>query len=108
LILQFPQRFETRHIFAQLLRCSSSVAANYRATRRAKSRADFFAKLAIVEKKAVESLFWLELLEDASLARNIAPGPEMLREMKFVQDEANQLVAIIVASKKTARSSPQP
>ena len=101
----FPQRFETKHIFAQLLRCSSSVAANYRAARRAKSRADFIAKLGIVEEEADESLFWLELLEDSSSVLNVTADPELIQELKLLQDEANQLVSIVVASKKTARSS---
>jgi four helix bundle protein len=105
LTARFPQRFETRHIMAQILRCSSSVAANYRASRRAKSRADFIAKLAIVEEEADESLFWLELMEEVSLALKISLCPEVIHEMKLLKNEANQLVSIIVAAKKTARAS---
>jgi len=76
------------------MRSATSVGANYLSACRAKSKADFIAKLSIVEKEADESIYWLEGLE--------------MRQDKGLQrlrDEANQLVAIIVASKKTARKN---
>src|SRR5688500_18436801 len=62
----FPQRAEIRHLFSQVLRSSSSVAANYRAARRARSSAEFLSKLGLVEEECDETLFWLELLAESS------------------------------------------
>src|SRR5256714_1162369 len=59
-----PHLPETRHAINQLIRSSSSVAANYRSACRGKSKADFIAKLGIVEEEAGESGFWLEMLRD--------------------------------------------
>ena len=79
----------------QLLRSASSVAANYRAACRAASKKAFVAKLAIVEEEADESLFWLEMLEEMDVG-----NPSKVQKLK---SEADQLVAITVASKKTSR-----
>jgi len=79
----------------QLIRSASSVGANYRAVCRAKSKADFIAKLSIVEEEADESMYWLEILEGLGMRENA--------DLKRLKDEAAQLVAIVVASKKTAR-----
>jgi four helix bundle protein len=85
----------TEIIGKQLLRCGTSVGANYRAARRAKSPADFIAKMGIVEEEADETTYWLELLvESGFLSRN---------DIADLLDEANQLVAITVSSIKTAR-----
>ena len=81
----------------QLLRCATSVGANYRAACRAKSRADFIAKLKIVEEECDESAYWLELLE--------AIRPESESKIRPLIYEANQILSIIVASIKTARSA---
>ena len=59
-----PHFPETRHAINQLVRSSSSVPANYRSACRRKSKADFIAKLGIVEEEADESGFWLEMLRD--------------------------------------------
>ncbi len=80
----------------QLLRSAVSVGANYRAACRARSRAEFIAKLAIVEEECDESLYWLELVAELSKVTSTSVG-ELSRE-------ANQILAIIVASIKTARS----
>jgi four helix bundle protein len=53
----------------QMLRCGPSVGANYRAACRAKSKADFAAKMGIVEEEADESMFWIELLRDAEIIK---------------------------------------
>src|SRR5690349_2382083 len=84
---------EGRVIGGQLLRCATSVAANYRAVCRARSRADFVAKLGIVIEEADEAAFWLELLVDAE----IIPA----HKLSGLQSEANQLVAIFNASRAT-------
>lgn len=59
-----PQTLETRHAIGQVIRASSSTAANYRSACRAKSKADFISKLGTVEEEADESGFWLEMLRD--------------------------------------------
>ena len=79
----------------QLMRCATSVAANYRAACRAKSNADFIAKMGIVEEEADESIFWMEMLVEANAIKQ-----ELLADL---MDEANQLTAITVASINTAR-----
>ena len=79
----------------QVLRAGTSVAANYRSARRARSRREFLAKMGIVEEEADESSFWLELLEEARLVTS-----ERVVEL---QREARQLVAITIASIHTAR-----
>jgi four helix bundle protein len=92
-----PSKPEFRVVTGQLLRSATSVGANYRAACRSKSKADFINKLSIVEEEADESEYWLELLENLS-AGNMA-------ELRRLKDEASQLVAIMVQSKKTARAS---
>ena len=84
-----------RVIRYQLLKAASSVGANYRAACRAQSRRAFIAKLSIVEEEADESVFWLEMLEGLGFQEN--------KTLQRLKDEANQLVSIVVASKKTAR-----
>src|SRR2546426_10398764 len=79
----------------QLVRSVTSVAANYRSARRARSRRDFIAKMGIVEEEADESSFWLDLLVEARLVPSA--------QIAALRDEANQLVAITVASIRTAR-----
>ena len=78
----------------QIVRSSTSVAANYRALCRSKSRADFINKTSIVEKEADESSFWLELTVDAGLIT--------ATRVKPLLQEANEITAMLVASRKTA------
>jgi len=92
-----PARPEFRVISSQLMRAGTSVGANYRSACRSKSKADFINKLSIVEEEADESGYWFELLETLRTAN----GAELAR----LKSEASQLVAIMVQSKKTARSS---
>src|SRR3954469_12357292 len=86
--------FVGRRLGDQLLRAGTPVAANYRAACRARSTADFVNKLGIVEEESDESALWMELLMEAGLV----PG----KKLEKLLDEANQLTAIIVASRKTA------
>lgn len=86
-----------RTLGKQLLRSGTSVGANYRAVCRAKSRLDFINKLRIVEEECDESLFWMELLADNNLIK-----PSRLKELMV---EADEILAIVVASLKTARTS---
>ena len=79
----------------QLLRCGTSVAANYRAVCRARSKAEFIARIGIVAEEADESVLWLELLEETETLK-----PERLQEIK---KEAKELAAIFSASQKTSK-----
>ena len=93
---QFPVSREYNAFCNQLIRCSSSVGANYRAACRAKSGADFINKLKIVEEEADESMYFLELLYDVS--------DKEVVEIKRLQNEINEILSIIVASIKTMRN----
>ena len=91
----FPNTFLGRHVGGQLTRSSTSVPANYRAACRARSKAEFLAKMGIVEEEADESVFWMEFALDAALVR--------ADRVVDLLDEGRQLVAIFVASINTAR-----
>jgi four helix bundle protein len=79
----------------QLLRCGTSVAANYRAVCRARSKAEFIARIGIVAEEADECVLWLELLAETQTLRS-----ERLQE---ITKEARELAAIFSASQKTSR-----
>lgn len=91
----FPQSRAAFVVMDQLLRCSSSVAANYRAALRAKSRADFLNKLKIVLEEADESDFWFSFVSETGLLR--IDNPHLNR----LQKEADELTAIFAAAVKT-------
>ena len=84
-----------RHISGQLIRSSTSAAANYRAVCIAQSRATFIAKLAIVIEETDESYFWVEFAADEKLVKK--------EQVDDLLQEAQELTAIFVASQKTAR-----
>ena len=77
------------------MRAGTSVGANYRAACRARSRADFIAKMGVVEEEADETVYWLELLLEAKLVA--------LDQIQCLIKEANEITSIVVASIKTAR-----
>jgi len=84
-------------VFArQLVRCGTSVPANYRSACRARSHAEFLAKLGVVEEEADETVFWIELAADAGLIARPRVA-DLLRE-------GNEILAIVTASRKTAKS----
>ena len=85
-----------RHISSQLIRCSTSVAANYRAVCLAQSKAAFISKLSIVLEECDECLFWLHFIRDENIIT-----PELL---KSLITEANELTAMFYSSRKTLRS----
>lgn len=95
LVESLPRTRAADVIGKQLLRCGTSVGSNYRAACRARSQADFVAKMGIVEEEADESLYWLELLIEA--------GTVEKHRVEKLMSEANELVAIAVTSIKTAR-----
>ena len=89
-----PNTVRGRVIANQIMRSATSVGANYRAACRARSRAEFISKIGVVEEEANETAFWLELIIESKIrrAKQIAP----------LSDEANELVAITAASRKSA------
>ena len=95
LVEALPSNRTADVIGKQLVRSGTSVASNYRAACRAKSDADFIAKMGTVEEEADESSFWLEVIIESGLMN------EGL--VKDLLDEADQIVAIIVSSINTAR-----
>lgn len=100
MVRSLPKTREADVIGKQLLRCGTSVAANYRAACRARSQADFISKITIVEEESDESAFWMELIIDAEILKK-----------NLVEDllkEANELTAIFTASGKTARTNKNP
>jgi four helix bundle protein len=95
LVESLPQKQTYWIIGKQLVRCATSVGANYRSACRAKSTKDFISKLSIVEEEGDEPMYWLELLSEKTHNTQIS---EYMKE-------ANEIVSIIVASKKTARKN---
>jgi four helix bundle protein len=79
----------------QILRSATGMAANYRAVGRARSKAEFIAKVGVVVEEADETVLWLELLSDSGIIK-----PDKLRDLLT---EANELVAIFSASRRTAK-----
>jgi four helix bundle protein len=92
-----PSNWIARVLGQQLLRSGTSVGANYRAVCRAKSHSDFINKLRIVEEECDESLFWMELLVDNNIVK--------VSRLRDLMQEGSELLAIVVASAKTARTS---
>jgi four helix bundle protein len=96
LFRSLPRTEEARIIGKQVLRSGTSVAANYRAVCRARSQAEFIAKVGIVVEEADETVFWLELLVEAAIVGE--------RKMQSLLTEANELLAIFAASQSTAKN----
>jgi four helix bundle protein len=92
-----PQTIQGRAVAAQLIRSGTSVAANYRAACRARSKAEFVAKFGVVEEEADETAFWVELIIETELVR--------AAKVKPLLTEASEIVAIMASSKKTATKS---
>ena len=90
-----PKDEACRVLGRQLLRSGTSVGANYRSAKRARSNADFICKMGIVEEEADESAYWMELL--------IESGKTLPANSAALLQEANELLAIAVASINTAR-----
>ena len=88
-----PATFLGNHIKGQLIRCSSSVAANYRAACLAQSKAAYIAKLSIVIEEADESEFWLELIVENNLL-----SKDKICEL---MNESHEIASIFIASRKT-------
>ena len=94
LVEVLPDSVRGRVIADQITRSATSVGANYRATCRARSRAEFIAKIGVVEEEADETDFWLELIIESKIRR--------AKQILPLLNEANELVAIMAASRKSA------
>jgi four helix bundle protein len=92
-----PKDETSRVLGRQLLRSGTSVGANYRSAKRAKSNADFINKMTIVEEEADECGYWLELLTESEKITSL--------KTEALHREANELVAIAIASINTARKN---
>ena len=97
LVESLPKERTAEVLGRQLLRSGTSVGSNYRSACRAKSIADFISKMGIVEEEVDESLYWMELLIETGIKVDI--------KMEALMKEAGELLAITVASIKTARKS---
>ena len=94
---ELPHTVEAQVIAKQLLRCGTSVGANYRAACRGRSKPDFISKLGIVLEEADETVYWLELI----IKSGMLPQARVADPLR----EANELVAIFVASSRTAKGA---
>jgi len=94
LAMALPEIPLGKHIRGQVIRCSTSVAANYRAACFSQSNASFVAKISIVLEEADETAFWLEFIIDEKLLKKNLVEPLL--------KEADELTKIFAASRKTA------
>ena len=94
LVAALPKSIEGQAIGNQLIRSGTSVGANYRSACKGRSKAEFIAKLGIVEEEADESAYWMELIIEGDLLEKAAVQPLL--------EEANEIVAIMAASHKSA------
>ena len=94
LVSVLPKSSEGRTIGNQLIRSGTSVGANYRAACKGRSKAEFIAKLGIVEEEADESVYWMELIIEGGLLKKELVQP--------LFDEAREIVAIMAASRISA------
>ncbi len=95
LVESVPRGRTSDIIGRQLLRCGTSVGANYRAACRGRSTAEFVAKMGIVEEECDECIYWMEILAESGLMP--------IDRMADLMSEANELLAITITSIKTAR-----
>ena len=99
LVESLPKSMASQAIGRQLLRAATSVGANYRATIRGRSRADFISRMGIVEEECDEALYWLDVLVELGLTSS--------KRVEQLRAEANEIIAITVSSIKTARKGGQ-
>ena len=92
-----PVSADAQVLGKQLLRSGTSVAANYRASCRARSRAEWISKIGLVVEEADQSVFWLEMLADCNVVS--------AHKLEALTDEAQQLCAIFTASRRTAKTT---
>ena len=95
LFQSLPKTEEARIIGKQLLRCSTSVAANYRAVCRARSNAEYYAKVCITVEEADETLFWLEILAESNIIAET--------KLTLLQQEVSEILAIVSKTKRSMK-----
>ena len=95
LCLALPNNDLCNHIRKQFIKCSTSVASNYRAACVARSRADFISKLSIVIEEADESCFWMEFIVEEKLLSE--------KQVSDLLHEGKELTAIFITSRKTTK-----
>ena len=95
LIDELPKTLSGRAVGGQLVRCATSVAANYRAACRSRSRNEFIAKIGVVEEEADESAFWLEIIIEGDLLPK--------QRVQTLLNESIELTKIMASSRKTAK-----
>jgi four helix bundle protein len=94
---KLPQGRTMDIVGRQLLRGATSVGANYRAACMARSRADFIAKMGIVQEEADESVYWIEILVESGIVQKDELGP--------LEREGIEILAMAISSIKTARKN---
>ena len=92
---KLPKNREGNLIGNQIFRSGTSVASNYRAACRGRSKAEFIAKMGIVEEEADETIFWLEVIEEVEILKNDS--------ISSLMQECNEILSIVVSSINTAR-----
>jgi four helix bundle protein len=97
LFRSLPYKTDTQVLGKQLLRCGTSVAANYRAVCRARSKAEFIARMGIVAEEADEAVLWLELPIESGILKS--------QMTEALLKEAKELAAILTASQQTAKKA---
>jgi four helix bundle protein len=97
LVRKFPKSVDGYVIGKQLMRSGTSVGANYRSSRRAKSHADFVSKMKVCEEEADECIYWLTLTKEANVINDLI--------VEVLLKEANELTAIFTAANKTAKGN---
>jgi four helix bundle protein len=97
LVSALPNTVQGRAIGGQLVRAGTAVGANYRATCRSRSRAEFVARIGVVEEEADESAFWMELIVEGEILRE--------EQVKSLLTEANELAKIMASSRISASAT---
>lgn len=98
MFVALPKTDEARVLGKQVLRSGASVGANYREAQRARSKAEFIAKIGDCLKELDETSYWLYLLTESGIVQ--------AAKLASLQDETNQLLAIFTTISKTAKSNP--
>lgn len=99
LVAALPKNMVAQELGRQLLRSGTSVGANYRAAHRARSTAEFIAKMGIVEEEADESGYWLELITETGCIK-----PSRLRDLMQETEELLKIVVATIRSKKRGKN----
>ncbi|MCX8094202.1 MAG: four helix bundle protein [Candidatus Goldbacteria bacterium] len=94
-----PHNLPSKIIANQIIKSSTSVGANYRSVYRARSKAEFIAKLGLVEEETDETLYWLEILQETGIVSETS-----IKEIYLI---AKQILAMTIASLKTAKKNPK-